>query len=57
MQKMAEGSLIILGFDRDPAGEQLSEEVQSLAPAGRQVRRILLRSLEFMNIGAAAPFF
>ncbi len=41
MEKMPEGAVIILAFDRDPAGEKLAEEVRALAPVGRQVRRMV----------------
>ena len=41
MEKMPEGSLIVLGFDHDAAGEKLAEEVAALAPSGREVRRML----------------
>lgn len=41
MEKMPEGSVIVLAFDMDEAGEKLSEEVKALAPAGRTVRRML----------------
>jgi len=33
--------VIILGFDRNEAGEKLSEEVKALVPAGRKVRRMV----------------
>jgi hypothetical protein len=41
MEKMPDGSVIILAFDMDEAGEKLAEEVRALAPAGRKVRRML----------------
>jgi hypothetical protein len=41
MEKMPEGTVIILGFDNDPPGEALANEVKALAPSGRQVRRML----------------
>jgi hypothetical protein len=41
MEKMPEGSVIVLAFDLDEGGEKLSEEVKALAPAGRTVRRML----------------
>jgi hypothetical protein len=41
MEKMPEGSVIILGFDLDEGGEKLVQEVAAFAPAGRQLRRML----------------
>jgi hypothetical protein len=41
MEKMPEGSVIILGFDNDGPGELLAEEVKALVPAGRTVRRMV----------------
>ncbi len=41
MEKMPEGSVIILGFDLDEAGEKLAQEVAAFAPAGRKVRRMV----------------
>ena len=41
MEKMPEGSVIILGFDNDAPGHALADEVEALAPAGRKVRRML----------------
>ena len=41
MEKMPEGSVIILGFDLDDGGEKLAQEVAAFAPAGRQVRRMV----------------
>lgn len=41
MEKMPDGSVIILAFDFDDAGDKLAEEVKALAPAGRKVRRML----------------
>jgi len=41
MEKMPEGSVIILGFDLDEGGEKLAQEVAAFAPAGRQLRRML----------------
>ena len=41
MEKMPDGSVIILAFDMDEAGEKLADEVKALAPAGRAVRRML----------------
>jgi hypothetical protein len=41
MEKMPEGSVIILAFDLDEAGDRLADEVKALAPAGRVVRRML----------------
>jgi DNA primase len=41
MEKMPDGSVIILAFDMDDAGEKLAEEGKALAPAGRKVRRMV----------------
>jgi len=41
MEKMPDGSVIILAFDLDEAGDKLADEVKALAPAGRVVRRML----------------
>ena len=41
MEKMPDGSVIILAFDMDEGGEKLSKEVKALVPAGRKVRRML----------------
>ena len=41
MEKMPDGSVVILAFDLDEAGEKLSEEVKALVPAGRKVRRMV----------------
>jgi hypothetical protein len=41
MEKMPDGSVVILGFDLDDGGEKLVEEVRALAPAGRTVRRMV----------------
>lgn len=41
MEKMPDGSTIVLAFDMDDAGESLAGEVRALAPADRIVRRML----------------
>lgn len=41
MEKMPDGSVIILAFDMDEGGEKLVEKVTALAPAGREVRRMV----------------
>jgi hypothetical protein len=41
MEKMPEGSVIVLAFDIDEDGEKLADEVKALAPAGRKVRRMV----------------
>lgn len=41
MEKMPEGSVIVLAFDLDEAGDRLADEVKALAPAGRKVRRMV----------------
>ena len=41
MEKLPPGGVVLLAFDRDDGGEKLAEEVQSFAPSGRDVRRVL----------------
>ncbi len=41
MEKMPDGSVVILAFDLDDGGEKLAEEVKALVPAGRKVRRMM----------------
>ena len=41
MEKMPDGSVIILAFDVDKGGERLAVEVRALTPAGRTVRRMV----------------
>lgn len=41
MEKMPDGSVVILAFDLDEAGKKLSEEVKALVPAGHKVRRMM----------------
>ena len=41
MEKMPEGSVIILGFDLDDGGAKLAQEVAAFAPAGRELRRMV----------------
>jgi hypothetical protein len=41
IEKMPEGSVIILGFDLDEGGEKLAQEVAAFAPAGRELRRMV----------------
>lgn len=41
MERMPEGSVIILGFDNDAAGDAFAAEVKALVPSGRKVRRML----------------
>ncbi|MGO9985382.1 MAG: DUF3991 domain-containing protein, partial [Rhodomicrobium sp.] len=38
MEKLPLGAVVLLGFDNDPPGEKLAEEVRALAPAGRELR-------------------
>lgn len=38
-EKMAPGSVVVLAFDNDEAGEKLAAEVQSFAPSSIEVRR------------------
>ncbi len=41
MEKMPEGSVIILGFDLDDGGAKLAQEVAAFAPVGRELRRMV----------------
>jgi hypothetical protein len=41
MEKLPAGVVVILGFDNDDPGQKLADEVRALAPAGRQLRRML----------------
>lgn len=41
MEKLPAGAVVLLGFDSDAPGEKLAEEVRALAPAGRELRRIV----------------
>ena len=41
MEKMPDGSVIILAFDMDDAGDKLAGEVEALTPAGHKVRRMM----------------
>ena len=41
MEKLPPGGVVLLAFDNDEGGEKLTEEVQALAPSGRDVRRVL----------------
>lgn len=41
MEKMPDGSVIILALDVDEGGDKLADEVKALTPASRKVRRVL----------------
>ena len=41
MEKMPTGATIILGFDRDDAGEKLANAVGGIAPSGRKILRMV----------------
>lgn len=41
LEKMAPGSIAILAFDYDEAGEELAEEITALAPSSVELRRFL----------------
>lgn len=41
MEKLPAGAVVILGFDNDDPGEKLADEVRALAPAGRELRRMM----------------
>ena len=38
MEKLPPGAVVLLAFDKDEPGEKLAEKVESMAPAGREVR-------------------
>lgn len=41
MEKLPSGAVVLLAFDNDAAGEKLADEVRAIAPAGRELRRVL----------------
>ena len=41
MEKLAPSGVVLLAFDLDDGGEKLAEEVRAIAPAGRDVRRVV----------------
>lgn len=41
MEKMPDGSVIVLAFDNDEDGQTMADEVTALAPSGRKVRRMV----------------
>jgi hypothetical protein len=41
MEKLPAGAVVLLAFDDDEPGEKLVEEVKAIAPAGRELRRVL----------------
>ncbi len=41
MEKLPAGAIVLLAFDNDDPGEKLADEVRALAPAGRELRRVL----------------
>jgi len=41
MEKLPPGAVVLLAFDHDEPGEKLADEVRAIAPAGRQLRRVL----------------
>jgi len=41
MEKLASSGVVLLAFDLDEGGEKLAEEVRAIAPAGRDVRRVM----------------
>lgn len=41
MEKLPAGAVVLLAFDNDDPGEKLVEEVKVIAPAGRELRRVL----------------
>jgi len=41
MEKLPAGAVVLLAFDNDDPGEKLADEVRAIAPAGRELRRVL----------------
>jgi hypothetical protein len=41
MEKLPSGAVILLAFDNDEGGEKIAAEVQAVAPAEREIRRVL----------------
>jgi DNA primase len=41
MEKLPAGAVVLLAFDHDAGGEKLTDEVKSIALAGRELRRVL----------------
>lgn len=41
IEKLAPSGVVLLAFDLDEGGEKLAEEVRAIAPAGRDVRRVV----------------
>lgn len=41
MEKLPPGAVVLLAFDHDEGGESLVAEVRAVAPAGRELRRVL----------------
>ena len=41
MEKMPDGSVVILAFDLDDGGKKLVKEVKALVPSGRKVHRMV----------------
>jgi len=41
IEKLPAGAVVLLAFDNDEGGEKITAEVKAVAPAGREVRRVL----------------
>jgi hypothetical protein len=41
MEKLPRGAIVLVAFDHDEGGETMTAEVQAVAPAGRELRRVL----------------
>jgi hypothetical protein len=41
MEKLPAESVVLLAFDNDEGGEKITEEAKAVAPAGRDIRRVL----------------
>lgn len=41
MDKLPKGAIVLLAFDNDEGGEKITEEVKAIAPAGRELRRVV----------------
>lgn len=41
MEKLPKGAVVLLAFDNDEGGEKIAAEVRAIAPAGRELRRVV----------------
>ncbi|NSW86570.1 MAG: toprim domain-containing protein [Syntrophobacteraceae bacterium] len=42
MEKLSKGAVVLLAFDNDEGGGKIAAEVKAIAPAGRELRRVVL---------------